>query len=290
MARARDPNRDRAKEIWLEHGGKITNRQIAEQLGVDEKKIAVWKQRDKWIVVQQSEFNVVQHKKRGAQKGNKNALGNNGGAPKGNKNALGNRGGTGGPFGNKNAVTTGEYETIWFDALDEDELQLIERIDTDPLVQANDSLMKLELRERRMLLRIKRLNEGLNEKQRRVLQELKSVKEAVEVRDEKTGVMKSVPVTRNALVVTQIEETEYRAIDDIIKLEEAMTRVQNQKIKAIELKSRILDAEKQARIEKLQHELNIMKNGRDPDMPDDGFLDALKGMAKDVWNDGSSET
>ncbi|WP_246020980.1 phage terminase small subunit-related protein [Paenibacillus lentus] len=62
MARARDPNRDHAKEIWLEHGGDITNRRIAEMLGVDEKKIAVWKQRDKWNVVQQ---------KRGAPKGNK---------------------------------------------------------------------------------------------------------------------------------------------------------------------------------------------------------------------------
>lgn len=65
MARARDPNRDRALEIWREHGGNITNRQIAEQLHIDEKKIAVWKQRDKWNVVQHSDNNqksVVQQK------------------------------------------------------------------------------------------------------------------------------------------------------------------------------------------------------------------------------------
>lgn len=62
MARARDPNRDKAKEVWLEHDGNITNRQIAEMLGVDEKKIAVWKQRDKWNVVQQSKTDVVQQK------------------------------------------------------------------------------------------------------------------------------------------------------------------------------------------------------------------------------------
>lgn len=65
MPRARDPNRDKAKEIWLEYGGNITNRQISEMLGVDEKKIAVWKQRDKWNVVQQSETNVVQQKPKG---------------------------------------------------------------------------------------------------------------------------------------------------------------------------------------------------------------------------------
>ncbi|MFC7677821.1 phage terminase small subunit-related protein [Paenibacillus sp. GCM10028914] len=59
MARTRDPNRDHAYKLWQEHGGNITNRQIAEQLGVDEKKIAVWKQRDKWNVVQQIESNRI---------------------------------------------------------------------------------------------------------------------------------------------------------------------------------------------------------------------------------------
>jgi phage terminase small subunit len=70
MARERDPNRDKAFEIWKEHNGDITNREIAKALSVDEKKIAVWKQRDKWNVVQQKEpkkksktKNVVQQKK-----------------------------------------------------------------------------------------------------------------------------------------------------------------------------------------------------------------------------------
>ncbi len=91
MARERDPNRDKAYQIWLEHKGNITNRRIAETLGVNEKKVAVWKQRDQWgkqsgCVVQQKKKgkkNVVQ-RKAGAPKGNKNAV--NHGAPKGNKN------------------------------------------------------------------------------------------------------------------------------------------------------------------------------------------------------------
>lgn len=60
MARQRDPKRDKSFEIWKQHNGEITNRAIAEQLGIDEKKIAVWKQRDKWNVVQQNKKNVVQ--------------------------------------------------------------------------------------------------------------------------------------------------------------------------------------------------------------------------------------
>lgn len=125
MARARDPNRDQAKQIWLDHGGNITNRQIAEQLGIDEKKIAVWKQRDKWNVVQQSDETVVQQK-RGAPKGNKNAVGNRGGAPPGNQNALGNKGGHGGPYRNDKAVTHGFFRKF----LPDDTAEIMEQLET----------------------------------------------------------------------------------------------------------------------------------------------------------------
>lgn len=112
MARARDPNRDRAKEIWLEHGGDITNRQIAEMLDVNEKKVAVWKQRDGWNVVQQTEENVVQQKKNPK-----------GGAPPGNKNAVGNKGGAA-PKRNSNAVTHGFFRKY----LPERTLEIMEHI------------------------------------------------------------------------------------------------------------------------------------------------------------------
>ncbi|KLV23090.1 hypothetical protein ABW02_20285 [Niallia circulans] len=61
MARARDPNRDKAYNLWKEHNGEITNREIANQLDIDEKKVAVWKSRDKWG--QDNKENVVQQKK-----------------------------------------------------------------------------------------------------------------------------------------------------------------------------------------------------------------------------------
>ncbi|MDQ0254917.1 uncharacterized protein YjcR [Evansella vedderi] len=80
MPRKRDPKRDEAWELYKKHNGDITNRRIANILEVDEKKVAVWKQRDKWNVVQQTKKNVVQQKKRkpGGQPGNKHALGNPG--------------------------------------------------------------------------------------------------------------------------------------------------------------------------------------------------------------------
>lgn len=59
MSRQRDPNRDKAYNLWKEHKGEITNREIANQLDIDEKKVAVWKSRDKW----DDKSNVVQQKK-----------------------------------------------------------------------------------------------------------------------------------------------------------------------------------------------------------------------------------
>lgn len=48
VARARDPNRDKAFEIWKQHNGDITNRKIAEMLDCPEKTIGGWKSKDKW--------------------------------------------------------------------------------------------------------------------------------------------------------------------------------------------------------------------------------------------------
>lgn len=85
MGRARDPNRDKAFEIYKQNNGKITNRKLGEMLGVPEKTISVWKLRDKW-----SECSTTKNKSsttkrtRGAPKGNKNSKG----ATVGNTNAL----------------------------------------------------------------------------------------------------------------------------------------------------------------------------------------------------------
>ncbi|RKN75014.1 phage terminase small subunit [Paenibacillus ginsengarvi] len=285
---ARDPNRDKAKEIWHEHQGKITNRRIAELLEVNEKKVAVWKQRDKWNVVQQDaenvvqqpETDVVQRKKIGAPKGNKNAVGNKGGAPPGNKRAVGNKGGHGGPPGNKKAVRTGEFETIWLDALDEDEQELLEAIDTDPVSQADETIALLALRERRMLKRIQQLKSGLTEKQRNILRELRTVKEAKPVTDPKTNKQTTVVTEVEKMVVARIETTTFRVLEDILRIEDALTRVQGQKLKAIELKNRLVDEEKAARIEKLRAEIELLNRGNDTDDETEG--DSLDSLTKAI--------
>lgn len=90
MGRARDPNRDKAFEIYSEHNGNIELIEIAERLGVSAGTVRGWKSKDKWEPKIKGTFqkkNKERSKKpRGAPKGSKNALGH--GAPKGNNNAV----------------------------------------------------------------------------------------------------------------------------------------------------------------------------------------------------------
>lgn len=90
MGRARDPNRDKAFEIYSENNGNIELVEISERLGVSAGTVRGWKSKDKWEPKIKGTFqnkNTERSKNpRGAPKGSKNALGH--GAPKGNTNAL----------------------------------------------------------------------------------------------------------------------------------------------------------------------------------------------------------
>ncbi|NOU95603.1 terminase [Paenibacillus sp. LMG 31456] len=283
--------------MWLDSSGTIKLKDIAAALGLGETQIRKWKSQDKWEAVLNSNVtnetkgNVT--KRSGAPKGNKNAVGNKGGAPLGSKNAKGNRGGHGGPFRNKKALKTGEYETIWLDALEDDERLLYEQIDTDPYIQVDEGIKLASMRERRMLLRIQKLMNGLTEKGRRVLQQRVTVKDPVQIHDEKTGKTSTIIREKQEMVTTELEETEKRLIDDILAHEESLTRIQDKKAKWIDLKYRMeaIDEEKQVRIEKMKYELQLLRGGSDPNEPDnDGFMDALRGRVAEVWeDDGKTE-
>lgn len=89
MARERSPDRDKAFEIYQQHQGNITNREIAKLLDIPEKTISVWKLRDKWkegidCSTSKAECSTTK-RKQGGQPNNKNAVGH--GAPAKNRNA-----------------------------------------------------------------------------------------------------------------------------------------------------------------------------------------------------------
>lgn len=140
-------------------------------------------------------------------------------AQMGNKNALGNKGGTGAEIGNKNAVTTGEYENIYKDVLDEDELDLYENCQVDDVEQLLMEEYKiLTIREKRMLKRIKKLNEQ---------------------KDMTIDFIRKKNSKSETETITEAEPT----INLIQRIEEGLTRVQEAKRKCIESLNKINDGE-----------------------------------------------
>lgn len=140
-------------------------------------------------------------------------------AQMGNKNALGNKGGTGAETGNKNAVTTGEYENIYKDVLDEDELDLYENYQVDDVEQLLMEEYKiLTIREKRMLKRIKKLNEQ---------------------KDMTIDFIRKKNSKSETETITEAEPT----INLIQRIEEGLTRVQEAKRKCIESLNKINDGE-----------------------------------------------
>lgn len=95
MARARNPNRDKAREIWIASNGTKKLKDIAEELGCSDSQIRKWKSQDNWESEIKSNApndnsNVTNETERyQSAKGNNNAKGNKGGsAPPNNKNAV----------------------------------------------------------------------------------------------------------------------------------------------------------------------------------------------------------
>ncbi|MGM7316884.1 phage terminase small subunit [Enterococcus casseliflavus] len=221
MARKRDPKRDKAFELFKKSNGTVTNREIAKQLDVPEKTISAWKSRDKWnAVLQKDECSTAK---------DECSTTNKGGAPPGNQNAKGNRGNSRAspPPRNKNALKTGEYETIFEDFLSDEEKEIYSDLSEDPFSVLSEEIKLLKIRQRRMMQRIKSAEENLGEDEIERLQQLRKVKEPTVIDG------KVVTVKREALRDVQITRKQFRKIDNILAIEEALTRISNQLTKSI---------------------------------------------------------
>ncbi|APQ57698.1 terminase [Paenibacillus polymyxa] len=236
MARERSPERDKAKQMWLESGGTMKLKDIAAALSVGETQIRKWKSQDKWAddlngnVTNESRSNVT---KRGAPKGNKNAVGNRGGAPPGNQNAKGNSGGPGGPFRNKKALKHGLYETIFLDMLDEQEQALFDSIEVKPLDQLETTLKTLILQERKIMHRIKQLESGLTDEEKKIKEELYQRKDKVPYTSQKTGKQINLSVQTEGMKVTEITTVVASKLDKILKQEDHLNKVRDKKIRVL---------------------------------------------------------
>lgn len=218
MARQRDPRRDEAKKIWLESNGEKQLKEIASELNVSDSQIRKWKSQDKWSAELKS--NVTN---------GKSNVTNQGGAPFGNQNAVGNKGNSRAspPKRNKNALKTGEYETIFFDTLSHDEKDIYSSLNDDPSFVLSEEIRLLKIRQLRMMKRIKEAESGLNDEEVDRLQQMRKIKTPIE----KDG--KKLEIKREVMQDVQISRKKHRKIDDILSIEDSLTRISNQLAKAI---------------------------------------------------------
>lgn len=132
MPRQRSPNRDRAFEIYREHGGNIELIEIAGILNVPEGTVRGWKNKDGWDSKLNGTFqkNTERSKPKGGQPGNKNAVGNDGGAA---------------PPGNLNAIKHGAYQTIYAAYLQSEEKAVYEQMPGDADLESEIRLLRLKI-------------------------------------------------------------------------------------------------------------------------------------------------
>ena len=130
-------------------------------------------------------------------------------AQKGNQNSKGNKGGHA-PPGNKNALVTGEYETFYNVVLDDDEINILNSSDIKKEKELLiDEYKLLHIREKRMLKRIKKLQDGKD-------MTVKSIRDTNS---------KHYGNTTDREIVTELESK-----DELIqRIEEGITRVQEAK-------------------------------------------------------------
>ncbi len=137
MAKKVNPQRAAARECFIKSNGQITNKEIADKLGVKAAYVCKWKKADKW--------EEALPKKRGAPKGNQNAVG--GGAP----------------LRNLNAETHGAYTQIHLDNLTEEQEELLKKLcPLDTVGKLNYELQRLFLKEHDLEKRLAALQDGLS--------------------------------------------------------------------------------------------------------------------------------
>lgn len=196
------------------------------------------------------------------------------GAPAGNQNAVGNRGGAA-PQQNKNAVKTGEFETLFFDTMNPEEKKILGMVQLDKEKLILQEIQLLTIRERRMLKRIDNLKQA----------------EDIPIQEgEETSVPSGMTVTEYTFGIEKGKLTNLKKYQGVLgqiqSIEDALTRVQARRQRAIEALHKFGYDDARLELETMKFELEMLKQGgQDEESGDDGFLDAINAVAADVWGD-----
>lgn len=153
MPRARSPNRDKAFQLWIESQGRKSLQDIAAELGVKPEQVRSWKHADQWdaqtkkVTLPNGKGHVVK-RKQGGQRGNRNAVGNNGGAS----------------VGNKNNFRHGAYERVMAGLMETDEAEIFKDEETGLSIEAElrQTLAGLNAKEVRLMKHIAQVRKDMD--------------------------------------------------------------------------------------------------------------------------------
>lgn len=143
---------------------------------------------------------------------------------KGNKNAVGNKGGKGAKKNNKYAVTTGAYENIFDDVFSDEEKQIFESDNFDKKAELIFEQKVLKVREKRILLRIQKIQSSGRDMHVSKIEKVNSQSSRVVGKDNKTETRTIAEnnddqIQRLEDALTRVQEAKRRCIDSIHKIE-----------------------------------------------------------------------
>jgi len=167
------------------------------------------------------------------------------GAPKGNRNAVGNSGGP--PLGSANALKHGGYSPVYWDTLTAEEQALIEGEAQDSEQLLREEIALLSIRERRILARIRVFTEAAEQTESGAGQVTAGVIRTEKLREFPGGSGEEDRALYEQVQSEKVQEGELllghgyslttrteSAYDVIHRLEEALTRCQAQKQRCIQ--------------------------------------------------------
>jgi len=267
MARIRNPNRDIAYGMY-KNNSNYSPKQIAIELDEKASNIRTWKYQDKW----DKQLDIKKNK-RGAPKGNENAIGNKGGAPQGNLNAF--------KHGERIPVERFTSKQFLAKYLPRVTNSILEELDNSgmsslDILWANINIQFAAVLRSQKIMYVKTHND--------MTKELKKTKVQNDTEtDRKTGKKTPVEVYREEEYELQFA---WDKQDRFIAAQSKGMQVLLNLIKTYEdllHKNWDLATEEQkVRIEVLKSK--VVKDD-DPGIEDDGFIDALEGKVDRIWED-----
>lgn len=266
MPRQKSEAREHAREMWLASDGEKKLSDIASEIGVPANRVRKWKAEDDWEgkkkrSAPEKKKGSAPKRKRGAQPGNTNSKG------KGNVPPA--------PPDNKRALKTGEFERILFSDLTPEEQEMIQQAEDDPAAFIKQEILLAAVREKRMMGRLTILSD-LERTNRNGM---------IIVGSRVSGSSGATPFGGPpAINPKQVVQETQDALESIINVEEALTRVQNTRQNAIVAMHRMgIDVQK----------LDMAKRkdgfGSEDDREDDGFIAALNASGGKVLEYGMDE-